>query len=80
MGWGFPGGAVLGSPSANAGDTGSSPGLGRSHMARSNGAHALRLKNLHSRAHEAQLLIPQAATAEAHMPGAHALQHEKPPQ
>ena len=29
---GFPGGAVVASPPANAGDTGSSPGLGRSHM------------------------------------------------
>ena len=34
--WGFPGGAVVGNPPANAGDTGSSPGLGRSHMPRSN--------------------------------------------
>ena len=33
---GFPGGAVVGNPPANAGDTGSSPGLGRSHMPRSN--------------------------------------------
>ncbi|XP_059780632.1 very-long-chain (3R)-3-hydroxyacyl-CoA dehydratase 4 isoform X4 [Balaenoptera ricei] len=33
---GFPGGAVVESPPANAGDTGSSPGLGRSHMPRSN--------------------------------------------
>ena len=32
----FPGGAVVGSPPANAGDTGSSPGPGRSHMLRSN--------------------------------------------
>ena len=29
---GFPGGAVIESPPANAGDTGSSPGLGGSHM------------------------------------------------
>ena len=28
--WGFPGGAVVENPPANAGDTGSSPGLGRS--------------------------------------------------
>ena len=34
--WGFPGGAVVGSPPANAGDTGSGPGLGKSHMPRSN--------------------------------------------
>ena len=33
---GFPGGAVVGSLPANAGDTGSSPGMGRSHMPRSN--------------------------------------------
>ena len=30
--WGFPGGAVVENLPANAGDTGSSPGLGRSHM------------------------------------------------
>ena len=29
---GFPGGAVVKDPPANAGDTGSSPGPGRSHM------------------------------------------------
>ena len=33
---GSPGGAVVGNPPANAGDTGSSPGPGRSHMPRSN--------------------------------------------
>ena len=33
---GFHGGAVVESLPANAGDTGSSPGLGRSHMPRSN--------------------------------------------
>ena len=33
---GFPGGAVVESLPADAGDTGSSPGLGRSHMLRSN--------------------------------------------
>ena len=33
---GFPGGAVVENPPANAGDTGSSPGLGRSHMPWSN--------------------------------------------
>ena len=29
---GFPGGTVVGNPPADAGDTGLSPGLGRSHM------------------------------------------------
>ena len=33
---GFPGGAVVKNPPANAGDTGSSPGPGRSHMLQSN--------------------------------------------
>ena len=33
---GFPGGAVVKNPPANAGDTGSSPGPERSHMLRSN--------------------------------------------
>ena len=35
-GMGFPGGAVVENLPADAGDTGSSPGLGRSHMPRSN--------------------------------------------
>ena len=33
---GFPGGTVVKNPPANAGDTGSSPGPGRSHMPQSN--------------------------------------------
>ena len=36
--WGFPGGAVVDNLPANAGDTDSSPGLGRSHIPRSNWA------------------------------------------
>ena len=32
----FPGGTVVKNPPANAGDRGSSPGQGRSHMLRSN--------------------------------------------
>ena len=35
-GLGFAGGAVVKNPPANAGDKGSSPGLGRPHMPRSN--------------------------------------------
>ena len=34
--WGFPGGAVVKNLPAKAGDTGSSPGLERSHMLQSN--------------------------------------------
>ena len=36
VGSGFPGGAVVKNPPVNVGDTGSSPGPGRSHMLRSN--------------------------------------------
>ena len=55
---GFPGGAVVESLPANAGDTGSSPGLGRSHMPWSNQARepqllSLRVWSLCSAAREA---------------------------
>ena len=36
QGQGFPGGAVVKNPPANAGDMGSSPGPGKSHMLQSN--------------------------------------------
>ena len=45
--WGFPGGAVVENLPANAGDTGSSPSLGRSHMPRSNWAREPELLSLH---------------------------------
>ena len=51
---GFPGGAVVRNPPANAGDTG--PGI--SHMPWSNEAHAPQLPSLRSRVHEPQLLKP----------------------
>ena len=38
--WNFPGGPLVKNLPANAGDTGSIPGLGRSHMPRSHKAHA----------------------------------------
>ena len=44
--WGFPDGAVVENLPANAGDTGSSPGLGRSHMPRSGWAHEPQLLSL----------------------------------
>ena len=44
--WGFPGGAVVENLPANAGDTGSSPGLGRSHVPRSNSAREPQLLSL----------------------------------
>ena len=43
---GFPGGAVVENPPVNAGDTGSSPGLGRSHMPWSNWAREPQLLSL----------------------------------
>ena len=55
---GFPGGAVVKNPPASAGDTGSSPGPGRSHMPRGNLAHVPQLLSLRSRACEPQLLKP----------------------
>ena len=62
----FPGGAVVKNPPANAGDTGSSPDLGRSHMPWSNYARA------------PQLLSQCATTTEACAPSARAQQQEKP--
>ena len=67
-------------PPANAGDMGSSPGPGRSHMPQSSEAHAPQLLSLRSRACEPQLLSLSATTTEARAPRAHALQQEKPPQ
>ena len=43
---GFPGGTVVENPPANAEDTGSSPGLGRSHMPRSGWAREPQLLSL----------------------------------
>ena len=45
-GSGFPGGAMVENLPANAGDTGSSPGPGRSHMPRSNWAREPQLLSL----------------------------------
>ena len=57
----FPGGAVVENLPANAGDTGSSPGLGRSHMPWSNWARepqllSLRVWGLCSAAREAAIV------------------------
>ena len=53
---GFPGGSVVKNPPANAGDTGSIPGPGGSHMPWSSSAPV------------PQLLSPRAAAVEALMP------------
>ena len=54
---GFPGAVVKNLP-ANAGDMGSSPDPGRSHMLQSNYTHEPQLLSLRSRAHKPQLLKP----------------------
>ena len=77
---GFPGGAAVKNPPANAGDTGSSPGPGGSHMLRSGWACAPQLLSLRSRVCEPQLLSPRATAGEAHAPRARAPQWERPPQ
>ena len=76
--WDFPRGTVDKNLPANAGDTGSIPGPGKSHMPWSREAHAPQLLSLRSRACEPQLLSPRAATTEARVPRARAPQQEKP--
>ena len=49
---GFPGGPMVKNPPANAGDTGSIPGLGRSPMLQGNQAHGPQPLNLCSGAQE----------------------------
>ena len=71
----FPGGSLLKNLPANAGDTGSIPGPGSSHMPQSNEACAPQLLTLCSRAPEPQPLSPCATATEASAPRprAHAL-------
>ena len=76
----FPGGTVVKNPPANAGDMGSIPGPGRSHMLQSNWTCAPQLLSLRSRAREPQLLSPHATTVEARTLRACAPQQEEPPQ
>ena len=57
---GCPGDTVVKNPPANAGDMGSSPGLGRSYVPWSNKARGPQLLSLRSRTHEPQLLSPCA--------------------
>ena len=65
---GFPGGAVVGNPPANAGDTGSGPGLGGSHVPRSGWARepqvlSLRVWSLCSSTGEAAVVRGQIGRA-----------------
>ena len=73
---GFPGGAAVKNLPDNAGDTGSSPGLGGSHMQQSSWARAPQLLSLHSRAREQQLLKP--ACLEPVLCNKRSLRNEKP--
>ena len=78
---GFPGGAVVENPPANAGDTGSSPGLGRSHMPRSNWARepqplSLRVWSLCSATKEAATVRGPRTAMKS---GPHSPQLEKSP-
>ena len=61
--WGFPGVSVVKNLLTNAGDTGSTPGPGRSYMPQSNKACVLQLLSLCSRARKLQLLSPCASEA-----------------
>ena len=63
-------------PPANAGDTGSIPGPGRSHVPRSNKARVPQLLSLRSRAHEPQLLKPARLETELRNKRSH--RSEKP--
>ena len=56
---GLPGGAVVENPPANAGDTGSSAGLGRSHMPQSSWGREPQLLSLRSRARAPQRERPR---------------------
>ena len=76
---GFPGGTVVENLPANAGDTGSSPGLGRSHMTRSNWARepqllSLRVWTLCSTTREAAMVRGPRTAMKS---GPHLLQLEK---
>ena len=76
---GFPGGAVVESLPANAGDTGSSPGLGRSHVPQSNWACepqllSLRIWSLCSATREAAIVRGLRTTMKS---GPHLPQLEK---
>ena len=72
----FPGGAVVKNTPAYAGDTGSSPGPGRSHMLQGIWAHAPQLLSLRSRARESQLLKPTCLEPVLHNKRSH--RNEKP--
>ena len=76
---GFPGGTVVENLPASAGDAGSGPGPGGSHVPRSGWACVPQLLSLRSGAQEPQPLGPHATSTEGRTPRARAAQQEKPP-
>ena len=78
LSWDFPGGAMVKNLPTSAGDTGSVPCPGRSHMSRSNLARVPQLLSLCSGACKPQLLSPHATITEAHVPRGRAPQQQKP--
>ena len=68
---GFPGGAVVGSPPADAVDMGLGPGRGGYHMRRSSWARAPQLQGMLSGAHEPQLMKPAHVQPMLHGRGGH---------
>ena len=75
---GFTGGSVVKNPPATAGDTGSIPCLGRSHMPGGSELHSPQLLSLCPGAQELYLLSLRAAMTEAHCLRFHAPQQGKP--
>ena len=67
----FSGGSVVRNLPVNAGDTGSIPGLGRSHMPQSNSAPVLQLLTLCSRVWEPQPLKPMCPRPVLHNERSH---------
>ena len=59
----FPGGPVDKNPSANAGDTGSIPGLGRSHRLQRNQVHVPQLLSPHTATRESRMQQERLRTA-----------------
>ena len=76
---GFPDGSGVQNLPANAGDTGSGPDLGKSHVPQSNEARVLQLLSLSSRAWEPQLLSPHTLEPMLHKERSpHATTREQP--
>lgn len=65
---GFPGDPVVKNSSCNAGDTGSTPHLGRSHILQGNQIRVPRPLSLHARGWEPQLEKPTHATKDPALP------------